>query len=297
MPAGSRCCARSTSPFTAARPSGWWANPAAANRRWPCSSWAIAIPRAGSTAVRCCSRAATCCSWSGPRSTSCAATASASCPRTRPPRSIRASASAIRWPRSCWPMAARAIPGRRRPRTRELFALVGLPDPERLPHRFPHQLSGGQQQRVCIAMALACEPDLVVLDEPTTGLDVTTQEQIVELLIDLRRRLHMSMLYVTHDLGVLARDRRPGGRHVCRAYGGDRADRRSLRPTTPSLYPRPHRLHSAPRPAGGDGGSPLTRAAASRGAAAGLSLPAALRFRRALLRRAASGPGAGGAGS
>ena len=88
-------------------------------------------------------------------------------------------------------------------RTRELFALVGLPDPERLPHRFPHQLSGGQQQRVCIAMALACEPDLVVLDEPTTGLDVTTQEQIVELLIDLRRRLHMSMLYVTHDLGVL----------------------------------------------------------------------------------------------
>jgi peptide/nickel transport system ATP-binding protein len=88
-------------------------------------------------------------------------------------------------------------------RTRELFALVGLPDPEHLPHRFPHQLSGGQQQRVCIAMALACEPDLVVLDEPTTGLDVTTQEQIVELLIDLRRRLHMSMLYVTHDLGVL----------------------------------------------------------------------------------------------
>jgi peptide/nickel transport system ATP-binding protein len=89
-------------------------------------------------------------------------------------------------------------------RMRELFGLVGLPDPERLPHRFPHQLSGGQQQRVCIAMALACEPDLVVLDEPTTGLDVTTQEQIVELLIELRRRLHMSMLYVTHDLGVLA---------------------------------------------------------------------------------------------
>ncbi len=89
-------------------------------------------------------------------------------------------------------------------RARELFGLVGLPEPERLGRRFPHQLSGGQQQRVCIAMALACEPDLLVLDEPTTGLDVTTQEQIVELLIELRARLGMSMLYVTHDLGVLA---------------------------------------------------------------------------------------------
>jgi peptide/nickel transport system ATP-binding protein len=86
----------------------------------------------------------------------------------------------------------------------ELFNLVGLPQPARLIRRYPHQLSGGQQQRVCIAMALACNPDLVVLDEPTTGLDVTTQEQIIELLIDLRARIGMSMLYVTHDLGVLS---------------------------------------------------------------------------------------------
>jgi peptide/nickel transport system ATP-binding protein len=89
-------------------------------------------------------------------------------------------------------------------RTETLFRLVGLPDPAAIGRRYPHQLSGGQQQRVCIAMALACEPDLVVLDEPTTGLDVTTQEQIVDLLKDLRSRLRMSMLYVTHDLGVLA---------------------------------------------------------------------------------------------
>ena len=89
-------------------------------------------------------------------------------------------------------------------RTRELFGLVGLANLERIGRRYPHQLSGGQQQRVIIAMALACEPDLVVLDEPTTGLDVTTQEQIVALLRDLRARLGMSMLYVTHDLGVLA---------------------------------------------------------------------------------------------
>src|SRR5262249_49731582 len=89
-------------------------------------------------------------------------------------------------------------------RTTDLFGLVGLPKPTRLLRQYPHQLSGGQQQRVCIAMALACNPELVVLDEPTTGLDVTTQEQIIELLIDLRASLGMSMLYVTHDLGVLA---------------------------------------------------------------------------------------------
>ena len=93
---------------------------------------------------------------------------------------------------------------RRRARIAELFGLVGLPEPERIGRRYPHQLSGGQQQRVTIAMALACAPDLLVLDEPTTGLDVTTQEQIIELLADLRARLGMSMLYVTHDLGVLA---------------------------------------------------------------------------------------------
>ena len=91
-----------------------------------------------------------------------------------------------------------------RARTSELFRLVGLPEPEVFGRRYPHQLSGGQQQRVCIAMALACDPDLVVLDEPTTGLDVTTQEQVVRLLLSLRARLGMSMLYVTHDLGLLS---------------------------------------------------------------------------------------------
>ena len=86
----------------------------------------------------------------------------------------------------------------------ELLTLVGLAAPRQAMRRFPHELSGGQQQRVCIAIALACEPDLVVLDEPTTGLDVTTQEQIIALLVGLRARLGMAMLYVTHDLGLLA---------------------------------------------------------------------------------------------
>lgn len=89
-------------------------------------------------------------------------------------------------------------------RARDLFELVGLPRSADLIARFPHQLSGGQQQRICIALALACDPDLVVLDEPTTGLDVTTQQQIVSLLSRLRARLGMAMLYVTHDLGLLA---------------------------------------------------------------------------------------------
>ena len=86
----------------------------------------------------------------------------------------------------------------------EILALVGLPADPAFQHRYPHQLSGGQQQRVCIAMALACDPDLLVLDEPTTGLDVTTQEQIVALLSSLRRRIGVAMLYVTHDLALLS---------------------------------------------------------------------------------------------
>lgn len=85
-----------------------------------------------------------------------------------------------------------------------LLASVGLPTPGVLMKRYPHQMSGGQQQRVTIAMAMACGPDLLVLDEPTTGLDVTVQRQIIELLQDLRRRNALSMLYITHDLPLLA---------------------------------------------------------------------------------------------
>jgi peptide/nickel transport system ATP-binding protein len=85
-----------------------------------------------------------------------------------------------------------------------LLASVGLPTPKILMERYPHQMSGGQQQRVTIAMAMACGPDLLVLDEPTTGLDVTVQRQIIDLLKDLRRRNALSMLYITHDLPLLA---------------------------------------------------------------------------------------------
>jgi peptide/nickel transport system ATP-binding protein len=86
----------------------------------------------------------------------------------------------------------------------DLLARMLLPDPPRIARKYPHQLSGGQQQRVTIAMALACDPDLLVLDEPTTGLDVTTQAQIIDLLVRLRAERGMAMVYVTHNLGVLA---------------------------------------------------------------------------------------------
>jgi peptide/nickel transport system ATP-binding protein len=85
-----------------------------------------------------------------------------------------------------------------------MFEAVGLADPLRRLRQYPHELSGGMRQRVMIAMALLCEPDLLLADEPTTALDVTVQAQILELLLDLRERLGMGILFVTHDLGVLA---------------------------------------------------------------------------------------------
>ena len=119
----------------------------------------------------------------------------------------------------------------------ELFRLVGIADPERRVHDYPHQMSGGMRQRVMIAMALACRPALVIADEPTTALDVTIQAQILDLLARLRRELGMALVLITHDLGVVAES----CDEVVVLYAGHVVERAGAR----ALFARPRHPYTA----------------------------------------------------
>jgi oligopeptide/dipeptide ABC transporter ATP-binding protein len=119
-----------------------------------------------------------------------------------------------------------------RTRSLELMDMVGIPDAKRRYEAFPHEMSGGMAQRVMIAIALSCEPELLIADEPTTALDVTIQAQILELMKDLREQNDMSIMLITHDLGVVAEM----ADEVVVMYGGKVVERADAI----TIYERPH---------------------------------------------------------
>jgi len=125
----------------------------------------------------------------------------------------------------------------RHARAIDLLDLVGIPDPEKRLSTFPHQLSGGMSQRVMIAMALSCNPRLLVADEPTTALDVTIQAQILDLLTDLQRDTGMALILITHDMGVVAET----AQRVQVQYAGQKVEEQPVRP----LFDAPHHPYTA----------------------------------------------------
>ena len=148
---------------------------------------------------------------------------------------------------------------------------VRIPSATRIANEFPHQLSGGMRQRVMIAMALACRPQLLIADEPTTALDVTIQAQILELIAEMRQQLSMALLLITHDMGVIAESvERVGVMYAARIVETAPVDRlfeAPLHPYTQGL------LRSIPRR--GSAGRPRTRLAQIPGTVPTLSLPLA----------------------
>jgi len=142
---------------------------------------------------------------------------------------------------------------RRRARTRaiELMRLVGIPDPAHRARAYPHQLSGGMRQRVMIAIALACEPRMLLCDEPTTALDVTIQAQILELLRELQARMGLGLLLITHDLGVVAEM----GNRVAVMYAGRIVEHAPIRP----LFAEPKHPYTRGLLASIPGAAPGTR--------------------------------------
>ncbi|MGX1100018.1 ABC transporter ATP-binding protein [Amorphus sp. MBR-141] len=125
----------------------------------------------------------------------------------------------------------------RKQRTIELLSLVGIPEPEKRLSAFPHQLSGGMSQRVMIAMAISCQPKLLIADEPTTALDVTIQAQILDLLVELQKETGMALVLITHDMGVVAET----AQRVVVQYAGKQVERQEVI----GLFDTPHHPYTA----------------------------------------------------
>lgn len=125
----------------------------------------------------------------------------------------------------------------RQERAEELLALVGIPEPKKRLKAFPHQMSGGMNQRVMIAMAIACNPRLLIADEPTTALDVTIQAQILDLLLRLQEENQMSLVLITHDMGVVAET----ARRVVVQYAGQQVEKQPVK----ELFTDPHHPYTA----------------------------------------------------
>ena len=182
----------------------------------------------------------------------------------------------------------------------EMLALVRIPTPQRRVHDYPHQFSGGMRQRVMIAMALACNPQLLIADEPTTALDVTIQAQILDLLAELKQRLGMAIMLITHAMGVVAEV----AQRVVVMYAGmvvEEATRRgTVREPAPSVHARADPLDPAHRHGGAAQDAPRAdsrhRAEADR-ARRGLPLRAALPLRRARVHRGDAGAARARAGA
>ena len=180
-------------------------------------------------------------------------------------------------------------PRRRSPTAVEMLRLVQIPNPERRVRDYPHQFSGGMRQRVMIAMALACKPQLLIADEPTTALDVTIQAQILELLAEMKERLGMAIMLITHAMGVVAEN----AQRVVVMYaghgGGGGAGRRAVRQPAAPLHAGadpldPARRCAPDRAAGAAGADPGQRAEPAA-SAAGLPVLVALPVRDGRLPR------------
>jgi microcin C transport system ATP-binding protein len=143
-----------------------------------------------------------------------------------------------------------------RARIIELLTLVGIPDPENRLRSYPHELSGGQRQRVMIAMALANDPELLIADEPTTALDVTIQEQILQLLQELQQKLGMAILLITHDLNIVRRY----AHDVCVMYQGQQVEMNSCK----ELFAAPRHPYTQTLLGAEPGGTPAPMPAANQ---------------------------------